>query len=409
MSDAGAGVSLIVVSRQRTAALLRAITAIRQLDHPLVELIVVADPPSAEAVSALGLPVKVTVFAEANISAARNAGLARAAGGVVAFLDDDAVPEPSWLSRLVAPFGDARVAAAGGFVRGRNGISFQWRAAEVDAFGRDLPFEAGEGLVRAGSGVRAVKTQGTNCAFRRLALLAVGGFDPALRFYLDEADVNLRLGAAGGWTAVVPAAEVHHGFAASARRRADRVPTDLSEIAASVAVFLRRHAPGADMVSEHTRLWEEQRARALRHMISGGMEPRDVGRLMATLTRGWRDGMARALLVRDPLATTAEPFLPLPGTGPRPGRVLAGRVWQRGALEQAALEAVASGEIVTLFLLGPDARRHSHRFDPRGFWVQQGGVLGQAERTGPRLVGGGFAARIARETARLAAVRPVAP
>ncbi len=36
--------SLIIVSRHRTDALLRAIVAVRQLDHPRLELIVVADP-----------------------------------------------------------------------------------------------------------------------------------------------------------------------------------------------------------------------------------------------------------------------------------------------------------------------------------------------------------------------------
>ncbi|MCB2152739.1 MAG: glycosyltransferase, partial [Rhodobacteraceae bacterium] len=60
---------------------------------------------------------------------ARNLGLAAAAGEIVAFIDDDAVPEPRWLARLTAPFADPGIAAAGGFVVGRNGISFQWRAS----------------------------------------------------------------------------------------------------------------------------------------------------------------------------------------------------------------------------------------------------------------------------------------
>src|SRR5690606_23264203 len=162
--------------------------------------------------------------------------------------DDDAVPEPTWASRLAAPFAHPRVGAAGGFVRGRNGISFQWRALAVDHLGQDHPLEVDpEGVsLHEGTATRAVKTQGTNCAFRRAGWLAAGGFDPAFRFYLDEADVNLRLAAAGHLTAVVPRAEVIHGFAASARRRADRVPADLTDIGASTAVFLRRHAPGAD-------------------------------------------------------------------------------------------------------------------------------------------------------------------
>src|SRR5690606_6907848 len=119
-----------------------------------------------------------------------------------------------------------------------------WRAMRIDGRGFDHPFDPGPGIsLHRGTGALAVKTQGTNCAFRRADLIAAGGFDPAFRFYLDEADVNLRLAARGGLTAIVPDAVVHHGFAASARRRADRAPTDLTEIGASITGFLRRHAP----------------------------------------------------------------------------------------------------------------------------------------------------------------------
>ena len=43
-------------------------------------------------------------FDEANISVARNLGIMAAASEIVGFIDDDAVPEPTWLTRLTAPF-----------------------------------------------------------------------------------------------------------------------------------------------------------------------------------------------------------------------------------------------------------------------------------------------------------------
>lgn len=166
-------VSLIIVSRHRLAALQRAVTAVRQLDHPLLELIVVADPAACAALA--GLTAKIIAFDAANISAARNLGIAQAAGDIVMFLDDDAVPEPTWASRLVAPFADPQVMAATGFVRGRNGISFQWQASEVDSLAQDHPLQVPQGpSLHAGSPGRAVKTQGTNCAFRRGVLAAAG-------------------------------------------------------------------------------------------------------------------------------------------------------------------------------------------------------------------------------------------
>ncbi|MFP4328947.1 MAG: glycosyltransferase family 2 protein, partial [Paracoccaceae bacterium] len=134
-------VSVIIVSRGRPHALRRCLAAVALLDHPAYEVIVVADAEGVAAAQATGLAahLKIEPFAAANISAARNAGIARAAGDIVAFVDDDAVPEPRWLAQLCAPFEIAGIAAAGGFVRGRNGISFQWRARGVDACARTAP------------------------------------------------------------------------------------------------------------------------------------------------------------------------------------------------------------------------------------------------------------------------------
>jgi GT2 family glycosyltransferase len=46
--------------------------------------------------------------------AALNAGLAAVAADVTAITDDDAVPRPDWISRLVDHFADPRIAAVGG-------------------------------------------------------------------------------------------------------------------------------------------------------------------------------------------------------------------------------------------------------------------------------------------------------
>ncbi|SEM61026.1 Glycosyltransferase like family 2 [Gemmobacter aquatilis] len=397
--------SLIIVSRHRPEALRRAVTAVRQLDYPALELVIVADPAGCAAVA--GQPAKIVPFDTPNISAARNLGLQVAAGEVVLFLDDDAVPEPTWAARLLAPFADARVIAATGFVRGRNGFSFQWLASEVDALAQDHPLAVPEGVsLHAGRPGRAVKTQGTNCAFRRDMLLAAGGFDPALHFYLDEADVNLRL-VGQGLTAVVADAQVHHGFAASARRRADRVPLTLQEIAASTAVFLRRHAPGA-AAAGLARLRGEQRARLLRLMVEGRIEPGEVRRLLAGLEAGWRDGMARALPDLVPLSRVDRTFQPLPLTV-RPHQVLAGRVWQAGRLARVARQAVADGAVVTLFRFSPTALRHRHRFHPDGYWEQVGGIFGAADRAEPAFALRTFAACLGKESARWAKLRLSGP
>ncbi len=399
--------SVIVVSRHRAAALTRCLTGLMQQDHVATEVIVVADPAGVGFAASLGANLKTAVYDHPNISAARNLGLSLAAGTVVAFIDDDAVPEPTWASRLIAPFIDPGVVAATGFVRGRNGISYQWRAAEVDAMGMDHALDVPmEGVtLRAGTHDRAVKTQGTNCAFRATRLRAIGGFDPAFRFFLDEADVNLRL-APLGLTAIVPDAQVHHGYHASDRRRSDRVPLDLTEIAASTAVFLRRHTPHG-LAAAKARLWHDQRRRVLRHLIDGRIEPRDVGRLMRSLTQGWDTGLERAMTARSPLPDTTVPFQKLAGSGPRTGTFLVGRSWQRTALLTAARARVQAGQIVTVLCLSPGWRRHWHSFDSAGFWVQTGGLWGRAARDGPHPGPRRLVAVAQAEIRRLGAFRPL--
>jgi O-antigen biosynthesis protein len=396
--------SVIVVSRHRAAALRRCLVALAQQDHPCFEVIVVADPAGIVAAQSSGLTLKLVGFDEANISAARNLGLAQATAEVVAFIDDDAVAEPTWLSRLCAPFANSQTIATTGFIRGRNGISYQWQACEVDAMGADhrLPAVA---ATYPGTTHRAVKTQGTNCGFRRETLAAIGGFDPALRFYLDEADVNLRL-AAHGLTAVVPDAQVHHGFAASARRKANRLPTSLHEIAASIAVFLRRHAPEA-LTLETIPAVEAQRARVAHLVKARRLAQADAAALLASLAAGWDDGMARPLAALAPLTTPPPAFLAVPGTGPRKGRVIAGRVWQKPRLLQEAAKAVAAGEIVTVFCLAPTPHAHRMVFQPEGFWLQTGGLFGWSTRQGRRLRFTTFSRRIAEERSRIAAYRPL--
>jgi len=123
-------VSVIVVSRGRAADLPLCLLGLSQLEYPSFEVVLVADRDGLDA--ARNLPffdaMKTVTFEEANISKARNLGIAEAAGEIIAFIDDDAVPEPTWLRYLTAGFSEPDVAAAGGFVRGRNGISFQWEA-----------------------------------------------------------------------------------------------------------------------------------------------------------------------------------------------------------------------------------------------------------------------------------------
>lgn len=406
--------SVVIASRGRPEGLVCTLAALRLQDHPAFEVVVVADAAGLEALGAAGFAgaVKHTTFDAANLSAARNRGVALAAGGMLAFIDDDAVPEPTWLRHLAAPFVDPAVAAAGGFVRGRNGFSFQWRASVADACGRrrEIAVDPDRPTLLRGDAGRAIRTEGTNCAFRRSALVSIGGFDEAIRFYLDETDVNMRLGAAGWVTAIVPQAQVQHGYLAGPLRRADRVPRDLFETGASLAYFGRRHDASPDRTAALDEARADQRRRLLAHVIEGRIEPREMHRLLARFEAGLAAGKVRQGPVL-PLAAAMPPpppLLPFPALGPGArGILLAARPihWRRARAEARA--RAAAGEIVTLMALSHSPRPQRIRFVADGYWLVRGGVYGRAERHEPFWQPSSLAARARTEAIRLSGLRPV--
>ncbi|MFL4469315.1 glycosyltransferase family 2 protein [Tateyamaria armeniaca] len=403
-------VSVVVVSRDRPDALMRCLTGLAQVQFAPFEVVVVADEDGRTAVSELPFvdQLKVVPFEHPNISEARNLGISHAAGDIIAFIDDDAVPEPGWLTHLITPFQQSHVAATGGFVRGRNGISFQWMGRSVDETGATEPLELDpeRATVLTPKGHRATKTEGTNMAVRRDVLIALEGFDPGFAFFLDETDLNVRLARAGHATAIVPMAEVHHGFAASTRRRADRVPRDLFDIGASWAVFQRKHMDEADTAAHWRDIRNGQRMRCLEHMVAGRLLPGDVLRLLKRLDEGYKAGIERprggAQVSRSPVAPFKPGF-----RGLRPAIVLSGRIWQAKRLREEAAKRAAGGENVTLILLSPTAFFHRIRFHPDGYWEHRGGLFGRSDRSDPLFAFWSFSGRIARERRRIAGQRLV--
>lgn len=388
--------SVVVVSAGRARALVRCLTALDQMRSTQTEVIVVADADGLAVAQNLPFSQRLVLIPQddPNISAARNAGVAQAAGDVVGFIDDDAVPEPGWADAVLAAFANPDVGAITGPVLGRNGISLQWGVMAVDRLGQDRWLADGD---RPGDGA-ALKLHGTNMAFRRGVLTLTGGFDTGFRFYLDETDLALRLTDAGVGLAYVPNAVVHHGFAASARRNADRIPLDLFDIGASTALFLRKHAPER-AESALDQLVGDQRARLMRLARRRKIGPDEIRHLMETLASGIGAGRDR---VSDAptLAPTRRAFQPMRDTAPPPIQRLDGWAHQAPRLRQKAAEIVARGQPVALMLLEPTPRKHRVEFTQGGWWEQRGGLFGPSDRSGARLQLWRYSSRVAAENAR---------
>ena len=138
-TDGRLSVSVVICAftEQRWGDLTAAIEALRGQSRPPDQVVLVIDHNEAllrRARSAWEPGVDIlTNQAAPGLSGARNTGVAGATGALIAFLDDDATPEPDWLEHLVAPFADPRVAAVGGAAIPRwENVRPRWWPEEFD-------------------------------------------------------------------------------------------------------------------------------------------------------------------------------------------------------------------------------------------------------------------------------------
>ena len=179
--------AIIIASYRRPAELRRCLLALPAQRRAPEEVIVVARADDAATQALLATaeiralpwlrPVTVT---QPGVVAARNAALDACRSDVVAMIDDDTVPHPDWLERLLAHYADPAVGAVGGRDRCHDGTQFdEARAAPVGRlqwFGRPIGnHHRGHGAVRP---VDFLK--GANMSFRAEAVATLR-FDRRLR------------------------------------------------------------------------------------------------------------------------------------------------------------------------------------------------------------------------------------
>jgi glycosyltransferase involved in cell wall biosynthesis len=195
-------VSVVVCTRNGAGTLRDCLDGLAQLEYPDAEVIVVDDGSSdATPAIASGYPFRVIRTEPRGLSAARNRGLEAATGEIVAYIDDDARPDPQWLIYLASTFMTSDHAGVGGPNVAPAG------ARAVAQCVDNVPGGPTHVLL---SDRIAEHIPGCNMAFRRERLAAIGGFDEQFHAAGDDVDVCWRLQERGWTLGFSPAAVVFH-------------------------------------------------------------------------------------------------------------------------------------------------------------------------------------------------------
>jgi GT2 family glycosyltransferase len=194
--------SVVVCTYNGSRTIRDALEGLARLDYEDFEVIVV-DDGSTDGVADIVREYDVRLIQTENrgLSHARNTGMEAATGEIVAYIDDDAYPDPQWLKYLAETFRTTDHAGVGG----------PNIPPPIDGPIADCVANAPGGPVHVLLSDRVAEhIPGCNMAFRKTRLEAIGGFDPQFRVAGDDVDVCWRLQERGWTLGFHPAAVVWH-------------------------------------------------------------------------------------------------------------------------------------------------------------------------------------------------------
>jgi len=226
--------SIVINTYNRISTLPATLNSLKYLRYPGEFEVIVVDGPSDDGTTELlkswPEPIRLGKCALRNLSVSRNIGIAMAQGDIVAFIDDDAIPEADWLTHLAAAYEDKAVGAAGGRVYNPTGYEFQVQYLTVDRLGNSTDSSKPSPHLSYPYSWKFPQNMGTNASYRKDVLLEIGGFDEEFDYYLDETDVCTRVVDAGFIVAQLENAYIHHKFAKSHLRDERKILRDHTSV-----------------------------------------------------------------------------------------------------------------------------------------------------------------------------------
>jgi GT2 family glycosyltransferase len=283
MSGPVASMAVAIAACDRPGPLLRCVDALLEGDLLPSEIIVVdqSRDDAIETVLATRAgerpPVCYIRQPRLGLSASRNKALAQTRHPLIAFTDDDCLPDQRWLSSLSRMLGEndglaavtGRVLPLGEERPGTFVVSARTGSAAVVFRGKSVPWTVGTGA---------------NFAARREWLLRVGGFDERLGAGSpgragEDAELLYRLLVAGATIRYIPEAVIYHERQGLAQRLATR----------------RSYGHGIGALCA---LWVRRRDLFASKMLAGWLQLQLRGIMRAGVTQDWFMVRQRLLGVR---------------------------------------------------------------------------------------------------------------
>ena len=195
-------ISVAVCSFNGAKTLKECLEALARLNYPDYEIVVVNDGSTDQTEEiAKSYPCRLITTPNRGLSNARNTAWQESKGDIVVYIDDDAYPDPDWLTYLAISFQNNKFAAVGG--------------PNIPPL--DSPLVA-QGVAYAPGGPthvlfsdeEAEHIPGCNMAFRKDVLQNIEGFDPLFRAAGDDVDICWRILEKGWKIGFSPSAVVWH-------------------------------------------------------------------------------------------------------------------------------------------------------------------------------------------------------
>lgn len=311
-------ISVVVCTRNRADLLRRCIAALKALDYPDYEILIVDNAPSTEATRDLVAADPALRYVREDrpgLDWARNRGISAAKHDIIAYTDDDTTPDRHWLAGLAEAFAEPAVGFVTGLVTPMTldtdarlyfEDTYGGMGKGFDAITRDPANMPSHDLLWASAlGV------GANMAFRKSVFEHCGPFDPALdvgTVTRGGGDIEMfHRALAGGIVHVYqPAALVWHEHRADFTGLRRQLADNGSGFASYLMACLRnRTVPRGAVLRFALRawLWDWQ----LRRLLRPGQHCRslvcDEIRGLVGAPRRWRQAQFRA----TELAAPADP------------------------------------------------------------------------------------------------------